>query len=184
VTDKKFLDNALPVSQEEVKGIFSKLAAMPMASPLVRLFQRASDEKTYVQTRLKGEHDCGIYSAPNLDGLFASLSIRQLHEYVSVTFYPYNLANLEPESERYGHYALAEIVAGPRQTGVWAAGYGNQTAHGIMLDVTKNGLALPSKEARWMLEHLSWFSVITGEYLSLHQQPKFFTGSKERPDGI
>ncbi|HSU73021.1 MAG TPA: hypothetical protein VLJ21_04185 [Candidatus Binatia bacterium] len=175
--ETSFIDGTLPVSRDEARGILAKLSEKPMTMPLVKLFCRASDEKSYVKTK---NGRLGLYGAPNISGIYSSLSIQQCHENVLMHFHPCKLEHLEREDERAGYYDLACIYTGPKTTGIWCYGKGDQMAHGVSLEL-KRELLLPSKEVRWLFDHLSWFATIMGEHLSLREQPKFWTGDKERP---
>ncbi len=176
--EKRFVDCTTPVTQGEAYGIISKISEQPLAIPLIKLFQRASDENSYRKTT---STDPTLYGTPNVKGVDASLSIMQRHfprNHVRVDFYVGSIDDLDHEFSRSDLYNLARIHAGPQRTGIWAAGSGDQMAQGI--DVIVNDISLPSNNVRWMLEHLSWFSIITGEYLDRSQQPKFWTGDKRK----
>lgn len=169
------------ISKNRAKSLLSKISEAPMALPLVKLFERLSNPENY---RLGEGEYLGIYGSPNNKEIRATMILKQKNDYVNLDILGKNIEEITYDTEDSflirDFYKLTEIYARPKTTGVWAYGFGYQKTYTIKVNIP-NQIILPSKRYMWLFNQLNWLAMISGEFC-LNDQPKFWDGSKEKPD--
>lgn len=181
MTRKKAIDDSIPISQDKVREILRRASELPMAIPLVKVFERATDPETYRLGR-RGKPCIEIYGGTKDKDIRASIVLKQGEKYVSLDFLNWPLEELPSLEELSTHSKIAHISTGQKRTGEWLYGKGNTTTYEIMVKVGRE-LYLPKKETTWFFNLMSWFALTSEEFcLGSSNQPHFYTGSTERPD--
>lgn len=158
--EKTALDYTKPTSEAEAIRVLDSISRYPLASPLVKLFERASNPRTY---RLSDWGYPEIFGDSKEREIKLSLRLTQQHDYVELNFLGMPIKRIPHPSKITGSDRMIEIFARPRGIDNESYGRGNKNVYAIMIRFNKR-LILPSRKARYIFNLMNWFSSIVAEF--------------------
>lgn len=151
----------------------------PMADVLVGVFKSRTNEQTQV-LRAPSHYRHQLAADVKDPGINGSIGIECFYDDVVLRFYncPASEINLVDEGH-VSHIEFASFRAGPKITGTWAYGKGDQFTYNISWRISDKYLSIPSRGAAWFFGVATQIALTATElHDSVDRQPRFWKPNK------